>query len=115
MEQAQPDHLYYALHPDSKYFHAKESLFSDETPWNQSPTEYVKLFTTLLPERNYPTTIIGEYNDAFKAVLKSRKYPDIRFLLIDRPTLLRPDAHATGDCLHIMSGAGVLKAWSHYI
>ncbi|TBU36537.1 hypothetical protein BD309DRAFT_878227 [Dichomitus squalens] len=58
---------------------------------------------------------IDLYNDAFEAVLESRKFPDIHFLPIDRPALLRPDAHSAGDCLHIMSGAGVLEGWTHYI
>ena len=52
---------------------------------------------------------------ASQAVLDSRKYPDIHFLPIDRPALLRPDAHSAGDCLHIMSGAGVLEGWTQYI
>ncbi|KAE9387170.1 hypothetical protein BT96DRAFT_1081005 [Gymnopus androsaceus JB14] len=43
------------------------------------------------------------------------KYPNIHYLGIDRPARLRPDAHATGDCLHIMTGAGVLEGWSEYI
>jgi hypothetical protein len=65
--------------------------------------------------------------------LDAARYPDIHYLGIDRPALLRPDAvraalslrssarglmtlqHAAGDCLHIMSGAGVLEGWSHYI
>ncbi|KAI1785474.1 hypothetical protein LXA43DRAFT_976214 [Ganoderma leucocontextum] len=224
MEQSQLDHLYHALHPDSKYIAPNESLFSEEATWNLSPAEYVKMFTSPLPERNYATMIvstgghwtttlfsglkdtsmfkdgtqnvldffseamdawarqvqalldefereegkrwrmqfdrlsaarrparqvvvraylpghedchdhrapiaeyqkgrwgwynwnqIGQYNEAFEAVLESRKYPDIHFLPIDRPALLRPDAHATGDCLHIMSGAGVLEGWTHYI
>ncbi|KAI0665876.1 hypothetical protein C8Q78DRAFT_1083449 [Trametes maxima] len=58
---------------------------------------------------------IKDFNRQFEAVLESRKYPDIHFLPIDRPALLRPDAHAAGDCLHIMTGAGVLEGWSHYI
>ncbi|KAJ3487048.1 hypothetical protein NLI96_g3794 [Meripilus lineatus] len=48
-------------------------------------------------------------------VVSSRSYPNIHFLGIDRPGMLRPDAHSTGDCLHIMSGAGVLEGWTHYI
>jgi len=60
------------------------------------------------------------------------EYPDVHFLAIERPARLRPDAvslfdpfisfiylsftqHATGDCLHIMAGAGVLEGWTHYI
>ncbi|CCM03879.1 uncharacterized protein FIBRA_06030 [Fibroporia radiculosa] len=60
---------------------------------------------------------IGEFNQLFEDVLEkdSNAYPDIHFLPIDRPALLRPDAHSSGDCLHIMTGAGVLEGWTHYI
>ncbi|KAI0930047.1 hypothetical protein AcV5_006854 [Taiwanofungus camphoratus] len=63
----------------------------------------------------YNWASIGDFNAVFEDVLDVPAYPDIHFLPIDRPALLRPDAHATGDCLHIMSGAGVLEGWSHYI
>ncbi|PCH35892.1 hypothetical protein WOLCODRAFT_156590 [Wolfiporia cocos MD-104 SS10] len=43
-------------------------------------------------------------------------FPDIHFLLIDCPALLRPDAvHVARDLLHITTGAGVLEGWTHYI
>ncbi|EIW63587.1 uncharacterized protein TRAVEDRAFT_161946 [Trametes versicolor FP-101664 SS1] len=58
---------------------------------------------------------IGDLNNKFEAVLQGNKYPDIHFLPIDRPALLRPDAHSAGDCLHIMTGAGVLEGWTQYI
>ncbi|KAK0505326.1 hypothetical protein EDD18DRAFT_1128744 [Armillaria luteobubalina] len=57
---------------------------------------------------------IEEYNQVFQDVLSNAQYPDIHFLPIDRPARLRPDAHVTSDCLHIMTGAGVLEGWSHY-
>ncbi|KDQ55664.1 hypothetical protein JAAARDRAFT_158990 [Jaapia argillacea MUCL 33604] len=58
---------------------------------------------------------LQDFNSVFKNVLSSRKYPDIHFLSIDRPGDLRPDAHATSDCLHLMAGAGVTEGWTHYI
>jgi len=58
---------------------------------------------------------IQDFNAIFEDILSSRAYPDIHFLPIDRPARLRPDAHSAGDCLHIMTGAGVLEGWSHYI
>ncbi|KII92203.1 hypothetical protein PLICRDRAFT_172323 [Plicaturopsis crispa FD-325 SS-3] len=58
---------------------------------------------------------IKDYNKVFQALLTTPKYPDIHYLPIDRPARLRPDAHATGDCLHIMAGVGVMEGWSHYI
>ena len=63
MEQAQLDHLYRALHPDSPYIgaraNASASLFSDEATWNMSPAEYVRMFTAPLPERNYATMVVS--------------------------------------------------------
>lgn len=60
---------------------------------------------------------IWEFNDVFEDVLTRRQedYPDLHYLAIERPGRLRPDAHATGDCLHIMTGAGVMEGWSHYM
>ncbi|KAK7043092.1 hypothetical protein VNI00_008446 [Paramarasmius palmivorus] len=58
---------------------------------------------------------IWEYNEIFTKLLSSAKYPNIHFVGIDRPARLRPDAHATGDCLHIMTGAGVMEGWTHYL
>ncbi|KAJ2919913.1 hypothetical protein MD484_g514, partial [Candolleomyces efflorescens] len=65
---------------------------------------------------------IGRYNQVFETLLspntsttQQKKYKDVHYLPIDRPGRLRPDAHASGDCLHIMTGAGVLEGWSHYI
>ncbi|PCH35889.1 hypothetical protein WOLCODRAFT_156587 [Wolfiporia cocos MD-104 SS10] len=49
------------------------------------------------------------------SVLASLRFPDIHFFSIDRPALLRSDAHVASDCLHIMTGAGVLEVWTHYI
>ncbi|PCH35902.1 hypothetical protein WOLCODRAFT_156604 [Wolfiporia cocos MD-104 SS10] len=58
---------------------------------------------------------IGEMNRVFESVLASLRFLDIHFLPIDRPALLRPDAYVASDCLHIMTGAGVLEGWTHYI
>ncbi|KAF7976817.1 hypothetical protein HWV62_5492 [Athelia sp. TMB] len=65
--------------------------------------------------KHYNWFWIKDYNQIFEKVLKSASFPDIFYLPIDNPALLRPDAHASGDCLHIMAGAGVLEGWSHYI
>ncbi|KAH6906538.1 hypothetical protein BKA70DRAFT_1372481 [Coprinopsis sp. MPI-PUGE-AT-0042] len=59
---------------------------------------------------------IWRFNKIFEDLLQDRRaFPNIRYLGIDRPARLRPDAHSATDCLHIMSGAGVLEGWSHYI
>ncbi|KAI0318841.1 hypothetical protein OF83DRAFT_1082642 [Amylostereum chailletii] len=58
---------------------------------------------------------IGDMNREFETVLASPAYPDLHYLPIDRPALLRPDAHGTGDCLHLMSGSGVMEGWTRYM
>ncbi|KAG1739289.1 hypothetical protein EDB19DRAFT_851183 [Suillus lakei] len=61
---------------------------------------------------------IPDFNTEFQELLlssSSSEFPDIHYLPIERPGRLRPDAHVSSDCLHIMSGAGVLEGWSHYI
>ncbi|KAG6836543.1 hypothetical protein H0H93_006923 [Arthromyces matolae] len=60
---------------------------------------------------------IWRYNEVFEKILteEPEKYPDVHYLAIERPGRLRPDAHTTSDCLHIMTGAGVMEGWSHYI
>ena len=57
----------------------------------------------------------GRLRRDLQKVLSSRRYPDIHFLPIDRHALLRPGAHVASDCLHFMTGAGVLEGWTHYI
>ncbi|KAH9941120.1 uncharacterized protein BXZ73DRAFT_88307 [Epithele typhae] len=57
---------------------------------------------------------IGDFNRAFADVLDGG-YPDVHYLGIDNPALLRPDAHVASDCLHFMTGAGVLEGWTQYI
>jgi len=54
-------------------------------------------------------------NKIFQNVVKQKKSDYIHFLPIDRPGQLRPDSHAGGDCLHLMSGSGVVEGWSEYI
>ncbi|OCH87641.1 hypothetical protein OBBRIDRAFT_735813 [Obba rivulosa] len=63
----------------------------------------------------YNWAFIKDFNAIFEVLAPPSPYRNIHYLSIDRPALLRPDAHATGDCLHIMTGAGVLEGWSHYI
>jgi len=75
------------------------------------PYTYIHEYTNQWYNWNW----ITEYNDIFQWLLDSRLYPNIHFLPIDRPGMLRPDTHVTGDCLHLMAGTGVLEGWSHYI
>ncbi|KAG6828086.1 hypothetical protein H0H92_009314 [Tricholoma furcatifolium] len=55
---------------------------------------------------------IWRYNEIFEKLLNNgitKKYPDLYYLAIERPGRLRPDTHTTSDCLHIMTGAGVME------
>lgn len=60
---------------------------------------------------------IPKYNEIWETLLsqQSTSYPNIHYLGIDRPGRLRPDGHVATDCLHIMTGPGVLEGWSHHI
>ncbi|EPQ56891.1 hypothetical protein GLOTRDRAFT_73361 [Gloeophyllum trabeum ATCC 11539] len=88
------------------YLPGHEDCHNHREPW----TEYKEF-----DWKWYNWFWIRDFNRIFQSVLSSPRYPDIHFLPIDRPASLRPDAHSTGDCLHIMTGAGVLEGWSHYI
>ncbi|KAG8678708.1 hypothetical protein FRC08_017566 [Ceratobasidium sp. 394] len=54
-------------------------------------------------------------NEAFKDAIQSQGNSQMRFLGLDRPALLRPDAHALSDCLHIQVGAGIFEGWARYV
>ncbi|KAL0956939.1 hypothetical protein HGRIS_003041 [Hohenbuehelia grisea] len=88
------------------YLPGHEDCHSHREPW-----------TTIQPFKWnwYNWGNIWEFNQIFESLLSSSKYPSIHFLPIDRPARLRPDAHSSGDCLHIMVGANVMEGWSHYI
>ncbi|KAF9533582.1 hypothetical protein CPB83DRAFT_902945 [Crepidotus variabilis] len=89
------------------YLPGHEDCHSHRKPWNE-----VQPFVWSW----YNWGEIWRYNGIFEKLLTDRQsYPDIHYLGIDRPARLRPDAHTTGDCLHIMTGAGVLEGWTHYI
>ncbi|KAH7869195.1 uncharacterized protein C8R40DRAFT_1155648, partial [Lentinula edodes] len=74
--------------------------------WGSIP-EFNRVFEDILASPSYPTTPSSFPNIP--------SYPNIHYLPIDRPARLRPDAHATGDCLHIIAGAGVLEGWTEYV
>ncbi|KZV72839.1 hypothetical protein PENSPDRAFT_565478, partial [Peniophora sp. CONT] len=59
--------------------------------------------------------IHSDMNEMFEKILASPRYPDLHFLRIENPALLRPDAHGPSDCLHLMSGSGVLESFTHYV
>ncbi|QRV98548.1 hypothetical protein RhiJN_26567 [Ceratobasidium sp. AG-Ba] len=63
----------------------------------------------------YNWSWIGRMNEAFKAAIQAQGNPQLRFLGLDKPALLRPDAHSLSDCLHIQIGAGIFEGWARYI
>lgn len=88
------------------YLPGHEDCHNHHEPWTEiEPYE----------RRWYNWPWIRDFNEIFKAILQSSEYPDVFFLPIDRPGRLRPDAHAAGDCLHVLTGPGVIEGWSHYI
>lgn len=88
------------------YLPGHENCRNHYEPWTEiEPYQW--------PWYNWPW--IPDFNEIFMAILESPEYPDVFFLPIDRPGRLRPDAHASGDCLHILTGPGVIEGWTHYI
>jgi len=87
------------------YLPGHEDCHDHREPWTEIQPYQFRWY-------NWPW--IQDYNAIFKDLLATPEFTDIFYLPIDRPGRLRPDAHA-GDCLHIMTGAGVLEGWSHYI
>ncbi|CAE7227791.1 unnamed protein product [Rhizoctonia solani] len=77
----------------------------------QGPLTQVRPFS----QEWYNWNWIGRMNEAFKAAIAEKGNSKIRFLGLDRMALLRPDAHALSDCLHIQVGAGIFEGWSRYI
>ncbi|THG94674.1 hypothetical protein EW026_g6840 [Hermanssonia centrifuga] len=76
-------------------------------PWRTYEQENMKL--------PYNWGSIGTFNGIFENILSAPQYKNVHYLPIDRPALLRPDAHAGGDCLHLISGSGVIEGWTQYI
>ncbi|KAF5376227.1 hypothetical protein D9615_008547 [Tricholomella constricta] len=90
------------------YLPGHDDCHNIKQPWAEIQT----------PERaSYNWGSIWRYNEVFENIITDvpEKYPDLHYLAIERPGRLRPDAHTTSDCLHIMTGAGVMEGWSHYI
>ncbi|CAE6440264.1 unnamed protein product [Rhizoctonia solani] len=77
----------------------------------QGPLTEVREFS----QEWYNWSWIGRMNEAFKDAIAKKGNSQIKFLGLDRMALLRPDAHALSDCLHIQVGAGIFEGWSRYI
>jgi hypothetical protein len=95
----------------------RQALVRAYLPGHEDCHNYRKPWTKIQPFKWnwYNWASIWKFNEAFETVVSKPQYSDIHYLAIDRPARLRPDAHATGDCLHIMTGAGVLEGWTNYI
>jgi len=77
-------------------------------PWAVYQPYKEKLF-------NWPW--IKDFNKITEEVISSHtpRYPNIHYVEIDRPGLLRPDAHLSTDCLHLFAGSGVMEGWTQYV
>ncbi|KAH7101426.1 hypothetical protein BKA62DRAFT_703797 [Auriculariales sp. MPI-PUGE-AT-0066] len=58
---------------------------------------------------------LGYMNDVLEDIVLQHAHPRMKFLRLDRPGALRPDAHTLEDCLHFAVGAGVIEDWTRYI
>ncbi|KAI0041294.1 hypothetical protein FA95DRAFT_710773 [Auriscalpium vulgare] len=89
------------------YLPGHEDCHQEKSPWTEWKPYVYGWF-------NWPW--IGDMNDIIKNLVRDKSaFPDIHFLGIDRPALLRPDAHASGDCLHLVTGSGVIEGWTRYV
>jgi len=64
---------------------------------------------------SYNWAWIRRFNWAFETILNEWHHPNIHYLPLDEIGLLRPDVHVTSDCLHILTGGGVLEGIAEYI
>ncbi|KIJ34838.1 hypothetical protein M422DRAFT_34933 [Sphaerobolus stellatus SS14] len=58
---------------------------------------------------------IRKFNGIFENLIQTWNHPNIHYLPLEKIGLLRPDVHVLGDCLHILTGGGVIESWSEYI
>ncbi|KIJ57122.1 hypothetical protein M422DRAFT_150184 [Sphaerobolus stellatus SS14] len=63
----------------------------------------------------YNWSWILKFNEAFEKVVKRLKHPNVHYLPLEKLAVPRPDAHVTSDCLHVMTGSGIMENWSEYI
>ncbi|EJD42309.1 hypothetical protein AURDEDRAFT_152915 [Auricularia subglabra TFB-10046 SS5] len=68
-----------------------------------------------LGDKFYNWRWLPHMNDVLEEVIKAHNHPRLRFLRLDRPALLRPDAHTFQSCSHYIVGSGVLEDWTIYI
>ncbi|EJD41251.1 hypothetical protein AURDEDRAFT_90398 [Auricularia subglabra TFB-10046 SS5] len=69
----------------------------------------------VLKQNKYNWDWITKMNDMFEKVVKEFDHPLVHYLGIERPCLMRPDAHVLPDCLHIAAGTGAMETWTEYI
>ncbi|KAJ7599084.1 hypothetical protein C8J56DRAFT_1158100 [Mycena floridula] len=93
----------------------RKALVRAYLPGHDDCHNYLDPWTRVRPimNKDYNWAYMGQFNGIFEDAVSSS--PDIHYLGIDQPARLRPDAHVTGDCLHIFTGSGVMEGWSHYI
>lgn len=58
---------------------------------------------------------IPRLNEAAERAVAAADNPFIHYLPIERPAMLRPDAHVLPDCMHLAAGTGAMESWTEYI
>ncbi|KAH7097528.1 hypothetical protein BKA62DRAFT_716269, partial [Auriculariales sp. MPI-PUGE-AT-0066] len=58
---------------------------------------------------------IWRLNEEVANAVAATNHPMIHYLPIDRPALLRGDAHVLFDCVHFAAGTGAMETWTDYI
>ncbi|KZV92261.1 hypothetical protein EXIGLDRAFT_614623 [Exidia glandulosa HHB12029] len=87
-----------------------EDCLSDKVRWG-GPTPHIPPLTK--PFWNWGW--IPLLNEAAQRAVSEAQHPQIHYLPIERPAMLRPDAHVLPDCLHIATGTGAMETWTEYI
>ncbi|POV96255.1 hypothetical protein PSTT_15750, partial [Puccinia striiformis] len=75
-------------------------------PWNEE-----KVLET--PVWNWQT--IPLFNKIADSVLTALNQPRLELMAIERPAMMRPDAHILIDCLHFTVGAGIIEGWTDFL
>lgn len=86
--------------------HDKCYLARANGPWNEE-----KVLDT--PVWNWQW--IPLFNKIADSVLTSLNEPKPILLSLERPAMLRPDAHIIIDCLHFTVGSGIIEGWTDYV
>ncbi|KAH7097966.1 hypothetical protein BKA62DRAFT_714672 [Auriculariales sp. MPI-PUGE-AT-0066] len=58
---------------------------------------------------------LPEMNAILEEIIKGHNHPRLKFLRLDRPAHLRPEAHVYSDCARYVVGSGIVEDWNIYM